>query len=51
MDQPNEAGLEKEHITVPVPWIERFDHRGDGFSDHKSIGIDYLTLLQENEFR
>ena len=51
MDQLKESGQEKEHIVITVPWIERFDHRADKDSESKGIGIDYLTFLQENEFR
>lgn len=51
MDQLEESLQEKNVITVSVPWIERFDHRADGYPESKGIGIDYLTLLQENEFR
>ena len=51
MDQPKESEQVKKPVTVPVPWIERFDHRADGYPEGKGIGIDFLTLLQENEFR
>ena len=51
MDQMLETHQEDEGTFVAIPWLERFDHRGEGFSEGKSVGIDYLTLLQENEFR
>ena len=51
MDPTNEPNQDQQRVTVSVPWIERFDHRGDSYSEGKSIGIDFLTLLQENEFR
>ena len=51
MDQMNEPEQEKQYVTVSVPWIERFDHRADGYTERQGIGIDYLTLLHENEFR
>lgn len=51
MDQMLESFEEEQGTFVAIPWLERFDRRGEGFSEGKSVGIDYLTLLQENEFR
>ena len=51
MDQMPESKQNEQGTTVAIPWLERFDRRGEGFSEGKSVGIDYLTLLQENEFR
>ena len=51
MDQMLETHQEDKGTFVAIPWLERFDRRGEGFSEGKSVGIDYLTLLQENEFR
>lgn len=51
MDQMLETHQEDEGTFVAIPWLERFDRRGEVFSEGKSVGIDYLTLLQENEFR
>lgn len=51
MDQMLESLEEEQGTFVAIPWLERFDRRGEGFSEGKSVGIDYLTLLQENEFR
>lgn len=50
MDPTIESEQEPQRVSVAVPWIDRFDHRGDNIPENGAISIDFLTLLQENEF-